>query len=559
MGLPAAVGNQPGPYRQSSRQALSIALNRGRMADVFLSYARADFGVAQRVATMLRSCGFSLWFDENLPAHRAFSDVIEEQLEAARAVIVLWSADAVASQWVRSEANRGREKHRLVQARLDDTRLPMPFDQIQCADLRNWQDDPDAPPWLTVVASVADLAGHDASAADAAVSKSPDRWPRPSRRQLILGGGAVAGIGALGAGWLLRDRPTVSPQAQMLIQKGTDALQQNDALETQDPGSTLTAIALLSDATEAAPESSIAWGALAMAYAVRKRVIPLPERPGLDARSRAAAEKALRLDPTEGRALGALRMLDPPYRNWTAVERGHRDALKRNPKIPILLFVMSDLLGHVGRWKEATEYSNRFDRTKFLLPGADRKVIVNLWAAGNLQEADRALDVAVKQWPQHPQIFRTRIAYLMFSGRPVEALEILRRQTDWPVEIRPEYVAAVQATADALAGRRAAPDAVKAALNYLGDNPSAVLQVAQACVALGDAPTAFKLFDGYYFGEGIWGRLAPKGGDEDRVTSPLFQPPMRQIWGEPRFERLLDRIGLNSYWSQSGNVPDFRR
>ncbi|GAA4714440.1 TIR domain-containing protein [Sphingomonas lutea] len=528
------------------------------MADVFLSCARTNLGAAQRVAALLRACGFSVWYDESLPAHRAFSDVIEEQLEAASSVLVLWSTEAVASQWVRSEANRGREKHRLVQVRLDDARLPMPFDQLQCVDLRNWNNKPDTAAWESVVASVAELAGREASGGGAVPRHLPPQGT--SRRQMLVGGGVVAGLGALGgAAWLLRDRPKMSPEAQMVLQKGLDSLQQNDALETQDPGSTLTAIALLSDATQLAPDSAVAWGGLAMAYAVRKRVVPPGERRGVDARSRAAAKAALELDPREGRATGALRMLEAPYRNWIAVERGHRAALQRNPTFPILLFTMSDLLGHVGRWQEARQYSDRFDRKRFMLPGADRKVIINLWAAGDLPAADRMLDVAVKQWPQHPQIFRTRLSYLMFTGRPGEALEILGRTADWPIEIRPDFIAAIRATAEALAGKRPPEQARRTALEYLEGNPSAALQVAQACVALGDAAAAFALLRGYYFGEGEWKALAPAGGDEDRVTSPLFQPMMRPMWRERSFDDLLDRIGLNDYWRQTGTVPDFRR
>lgn len=529
------------------------------MTDVFLSYARGNAAEAQRLAARLRACGFSLWFDENLPAHRAFSEVIEEQLEAAQAVLVLWSKEAVASQWVRSEANRGREKGRLVQVRLDDARLPMPFDQVQCADLSGWDGNPDAPAWHCVVGSIADLANREVSSEAVRSSPSPAPGTKIQRRHFIVAGSAVGVAAAAGfAGWRYFERPKISPQAQLLIQKGMDALQQNDALETQDPGSSLTAIALLSEATQAAPESAMAWGALAMAYAVRKRVVSLSERPGLDSRGRAAAEKALAIDPTEGRALGALRMLEPPYRNWMAVERGDREALTKNPRIPILLFVLSDLLGNVGRYKEATEYSDKFDRKKFLLPGADRKVIINLWAAGDLQSADRALDVAVKQWPQHPQIFRIRIAYLMYSGRPEEALEVLARRSDWPIEVRPEFLEAIGATAEALAGRRTPTSAVATALEYLGDNPQSALQVAQACVALGDAASAYALFDGYYFGEGKWSKLAPLGGDLDRVTGPLFQPPMRGIWRDAEFDRLLERIGLNAYWRESGTRPDFR-
>ena len=110
-----------------------------------------------------------------------------------------------------------------------------------------------------------------------------------------------------------------------------------------------------------------------------------------------------------------------------------------------------------------------------------------------------------------------------------------------------------------LAGQRSPTAAVETALEYLEGNPQSALQVAQACIALGDADAAYALFDGYYFGEGRWSKLAPLGGDQDRVTSPLFQPPMRPVWREPRFDRLLERIGLNAYWRESGTVPDFRR
>src|SRR3712207_3746232 len=110
------------------------------MADVFLSYARPKLSDARRIADKLRAAGYSVWFDEHLPAPRAYADGIEEELEQAAAVVVLWAADAVGSQWVRSEANRARETSRLVQARLDDARLPLPFDQVQCADLRRWSE-----------------------------------------------------------------------------------------------------------------------------------------------------------------------------------------------------------------------------------------------------------------------------------------------------------------------------------------------------------------------------------------------------------------------------------
>ena len=108
------------------------------MAEVFVSYARPDEGQAIRVADALRRAGYIVWRDDELPAHRAYADVIEERLEAADAVVALWSCEAAKSQWVRAEADAARSAGKLVQASLDGTIPPLPFNQIQCADLNDW-------------------------------------------------------------------------------------------------------------------------------------------------------------------------------------------------------------------------------------------------------------------------------------------------------------------------------------------------------------------------------------------------------------------------------------
>jgi len=133
------------------------------MSDVFISYARSTAKQAQQVAVALRGQGYSVWIDDDLPAHRTYSRVIEEQMTAAKAAVVIWSADAVQSEWVMSEANRAREDHKLVQVATDTARLPMPFDTIQCADLAGWTGDTEAHGWRKVVASVAELIGASAA------------------------------------------------------------------------------------------------------------------------------------------------------------------------------------------------------------------------------------------------------------------------------------------------------------------------------------------------------------------------------------------------------------
>ena len=129
------------------------------MADIFISYARSTAKQAQAVAQALRSQGYGVWLDDAIPAHRAYADVIEEELQAAAAVVVVWSAEAAKSQWVQSEADHARENGKLVQLTIDGAHLPMPFDRIQCADMIGWSGDLDAPGWRRVAASIATLAG----------------------------------------------------------------------------------------------------------------------------------------------------------------------------------------------------------------------------------------------------------------------------------------------------------------------------------------------------------------------------------------------------------------
>ena len=129
------------------------------MSDIFVSYARSNEPLAKQAAEALRVAGYSVWRDDELPAHRAYGEVIEERIKLAKAVLVLWSNEAVRSQWVRAEADAAREAGTLVQLSLDGVLPPMPFNQIQCADLMGWSGEVDAPGWKKVESSIASLVG----------------------------------------------------------------------------------------------------------------------------------------------------------------------------------------------------------------------------------------------------------------------------------------------------------------------------------------------------------------------------------------------------------------
>ena len=146
-----------GGLMEDGARGCSRCLVGAAVSKVFISYARTDALLAQRVAEGLRAAGFEVWRDDELPAHRSYAEVIEERLDAAKAVVVIWSQHSARSEWVQSEADRARNARKLVQLSVDGTALPMPFDRIQCADMAGWLGAPDAPGWRKVLGSLTEL------------------------------------------------------------------------------------------------------------------------------------------------------------------------------------------------------------------------------------------------------------------------------------------------------------------------------------------------------------------------------------------------------------------
>lgn len=129
------------------------------MSEIFISYARPSEATAADITEKLRAIGHKVWRDSELPAHRSYSEVIEERLLSADAVVVLWCNDAIRSQWVRAEADIARQRGNLVQVSLDSSVPPIPFNQIQCADFVGWSGDDDHAGWKKMVDSISMLTG----------------------------------------------------------------------------------------------------------------------------------------------------------------------------------------------------------------------------------------------------------------------------------------------------------------------------------------------------------------------------------------------------------------
>lgn len=189
------------------------------MVDVFISYSRTDKAMVTVLARAVEREGYEVWWDADLPPHQSYGDVITAKIGAARAAIVVWSAEAAKSEWVRAEADMARNQKKLVQTALDNVMPPLPFNQIQFAEIGDWRGEPDHPGWRKVKASLADLCGRESEP-----SGEPRRYAAPpvpapavaSKAPLFAGIGIAAVAVAVAAGVVIGQRsgaPTGEPPA----------------------------------------------------------------------------------------------------------------------------------------------------------------------------------------------------------------------------------------------------------------------------------------------------------------------------------------------------------
>jgi TIR domain-containing protein len=108
------------------------------MADVFISYASPDRFKAEKLAALLESKGYTVWFDKALKPAEQYRDAIMTEIDAARVVVCIWTPSSIRSEWCRAEANRARVTGKLIPVRSGDLshdQIPLPFGELHTISL----------------------------------------------------------------------------------------------------------------------------------------------------------------------------------------------------------------------------------------------------------------------------------------------------------------------------------------------------------------------------------------------------------------------------------------
>jgi hypothetical protein len=147
------------------------------MSDIFICYSKTDRAIATRLGQRLQDEGWSVFMDVQTNVGKRWHKEIEKELQAARAVVVLWSARSRESDFVLDEAHDAAERGIIFPARIDEVIIPYGFRQFQTPDLIGWDGLGYREEWQRIVAGLHKHLGGEASAA-ASGAKSPSKTRR---------------------------------------------------------------------------------------------------------------------------------------------------------------------------------------------------------------------------------------------------------------------------------------------------------------------------------------------------------------------------------------------
>ncbi|HXZ68619.1 MAG TPA: TIR domain-containing protein, partial [Alphaproteobacteria bacterium] len=129
------------------------------MADIFVSYARADRALIAPLVAALEAQGLSVWWDPEIKAGQEFDQLISAEMAAAKAVIAVWTPTSVDSRWVRGEAREAADRGVLVPVRFGNARMPLDVRSLHTIELDDWREDKASAPFQELLRALTPLIG----------------------------------------------------------------------------------------------------------------------------------------------------------------------------------------------------------------------------------------------------------------------------------------------------------------------------------------------------------------------------------------------------------------
>ncbi|MCI4646260.1 MAG: toll/interleukin-1 receptor domain-containing protein [Hyphomonadaceae bacterium] len=159
------------------------------MADIFLSYARADAQAALQIKTALEALGLTVFFDTvNLDAGDEFPTVLEDEIAGAGVVVTCWTTHALTRDWVLTECKLARVQGKLVPVEIgeiSDDVISVAYSKIDRCDLKAFQGNASHPEWQKLVRTLERRLGKSDLLKLAAKRAEEERKAREKERERL--------------------------------------------------------------------------------------------------------------------------------------------------------------------------------------------------------------------------------------------------------------------------------------------------------------------------------------------------------------------------------------
>lgn len=295
-------------------------------------------------------------------------------------------------------------------------------------------------------------------------------------------------------------------------------------LQARTPEDIRLGLAYLHDATDRNPADALAWAGLALGYATVGHGPSAP--PDVWQKARAAAERAVRLDPNLAEGWSALADVRSYYEwDWTGAEEAFLRANELNPNLAMNHYHYAWYLLLMGRYEEAKAEHELAYEIEPLTPFQSATLG---WLYAYDGQTGRAIEQARRALELNPDSGFGLVvlgAALRLEGRYEEAIEAHERL----VELHPVWMWVLGQTY-AYAGRTEDARRIAAELEMKEQDPFGALGMASLYSALGENDDAFRWL----------AREPPHAWVPWASVDPMFPIPR----DDPRFQEFLDRLNL---------------
>jgi TolB-like protein/tetratricopeptide (TPR) repeat protein len=325
----------------------------------------------------------------------------------------------------------------------------------------------------------------------------------------------------------LTERPTESIEAYQWYLKGRHFLSRRTEATLR------LAIDRFRKAVTADPAFAQAWVGLADGLALLTSYSATRVEEVAD-EARAAAEKALALDPRLGEAHVSLGMIAHTEWRWEEADRQFRRGLELSPGYATAYHWYALQLQATGRLDEAVSMARKALELDPLSLPVHMALGVALLYAGRIEESVKVQEKARELDPGYVPVHSNLSATYEVQGRFEEALVELDEYSRLDPDIMPPEIVAEIREGYASAGERGFWEATSRAFGVRLDRLAShyLLDMACACAQLGRRDEAFVHLE----------RLVAERGPVGPQL--LWEPLLTPLRSDPRFEELKRKLGL---------------